>query len=189
VGDQDEGEAAFAPEPVEQGDDVVPGAGVEVARRLIGQQDLGLFDQGAGDADPLLLAAGQLGRQVPCPLGETDLVQCLRGPGPPLGGAGPGRDEGGLDVSCAVSVGTRLKVWKTKPIEVARTLVSRLSRKAPRSWPSNSTVPEVGRSSPPSSCSSVVLPWPVGPWIASHSPSSMTRSTPRSAATVRRPFW
>src|ERR1700729_692343 len=60
---------------------------------------------------------------------------------------------------------------------------------AARSWPSKSTTPEVGRSRPPRICSRVVFPCPVGPWMASHSPSSMTRSTPASASTVTRPFW
>src|SRR5580700_1287306 len=50
-------------------------------------------------------------------------------------------------------------------------------------------MPEVGRSRPPSICSTVVLPCPVGPWMVSHSPSSITRSTPCSACTVVRPFW
>ncbi len=91
--------------------------------------------------------------------------------------------------SRALSVGMRLKVWKMNPIEAARTRVTSASRRAARSWPSKSTTPEVGRSSPPSICSRVVLPCPVGPWMASHSPSSMTRSTPASASTVARPFW
>jgi hypothetical protein len=75
----------------------------------------------------------------------------------------------------------RLKDWKMKPIEAARTLVSWLSRNRARSWPPNWIVPEVGRSSAPRICSSVLFPWPVGPWMASQSPSSMTRSTPSSA--------
>src|SRR5580692_266779 len=91
--------------------------------------------------------------------------------------------------SCALSVGIRLNVWKMNPIDDALILVTWLSRIWARSRPSNSTMPDVGRSRPPSICSSVVLPCPVGPWIASHSPSSITRSTPCSACTVARPFW
>ena len=38
--------------------------GVEVAGRLVGPHDRGLADQRAGDRDPLLLAARQLGGPV-----------------------------------------------------------------------------------------------------------------------------
>ena len=86
--------------------------------------------------------------------------------------------------STALSVGIRLKDWKTKPMCSARIRVSRASPIAPRFWPSNSTVPAVGRSKPPSSCSSVVLPCPVGPWIASHSPSAISASIGRMASTT-----
>src|ERR1700687_1299290 len=55
------------------------------------------------------------------------------------------------------------------------------------SRPSNTRLPLVGRSSPPSSCSRVDLPWPVGPWMASMSPSLITTSTPCSACTVSLP--
>ena len=90
--------------------------------------------------------------------------------------------------SCADRVGMRLKVWKMNPIEVARTFVRRLSLRALMLRPSSSTVPEVGRSRPPSICSSVLLPCPVGPWMASQSPSSITTSTPCNACTVWRPL-
>src|SRR2546425_666277 len=57
-----------------------------------------------------------------------------------------------------------------------------------RSLPSKSMVPEVGRSSTPSRLSSVDLPCPVRPWIASHSPSPIARLRSRTAGTVRRPL-
>jgi len=60
VGDQDQREAALAPQAVEQGDDLVPGVLVQIAGRLVGEQHPGLLDQGAGDRDPLLLAAAGL---------------------------------------------------------------------------------------------------------------------------------
>ena len=104
------------------------------------------------------------------------------------GAGNPAGTRAASTFSCALSVGIRLNVWKTNPIDVARTVVTWLSRMLARSWPSKSTRPAVGRSSPPSICSSVLLPWPVGPWMESHSPSSMTRSIPRSAATVPRSF-
>ena len=90
--------------------------------------------------------------------------------------------------STALRVGMRLKDWNTKPICSARIRVSRASLIVLRSWPSNSTVPAVGRSRPPSSCSRVVLPCPVGPWIASHSPSAISASIGRIASTIA-PFF
>src|SRR5204863_3798688 len=40
-----------------------------------------------------------------------------------------------------------------------------------------------GRSNPPSNCSKVDLPHPLGPTMATNSPSLMEKSTPRSALT------
>ena len=63
------------------------GGGVEVAGRLVGQQQARLVGQGAGDGDALLLAAGQLGRLVvqrarPGPAGQQlarrGRAACLR---------------------------------------------------------------------------------------------------------------
>ena len=53
-----------APQGFEQGDDLVAGVDVEVAGRLVSEEDRGIFDQYAGDPDPLLLASGQLRGQV-----------------------------------------------------------------------------------------------------------------------------
>src|SRR5216683_21364 len=55
--------------------------------------------------------------------------------------------------SWALRVEIRLKVWKMNPIEVARTLVTCASRMPVRFLPPKSTVPDVGRSRPPRSCS------------------------------------
>ena len=43
--------------------------GVEISRRLIGEQQSRRAGQRPGDGDALLLAAGKLGRVVPCPGG------------------------------------------------------------------------------------------------------------------------
>src|SRR5215831_11302448 len=58
VGDKDERELVVAAEFAEQGDDVVAGVVVEVAGGFVGEQHFGLFGEGAGDCDALLLAAG-----------------------------------------------------------------------------------------------------------------------------------
>ena len=54
-------------------EDLTAGLRVEVAGRLVGEQDRGPRDEGARDRHPLLLAAGQLGRAVAAPALEADL--------------------------------------------------------------------------------------------------------------------
>ena len=96
--DQHQRQPAVLPELLQQGDDVVPGVLVQVPGRLVGQQHLRLLDQRPGDRDPLLLAAGQLGRQVPGPVGQADVREGLRGPGPPARRAHAERHQGRLHV-------------------------------------------------------------------------------------------
>ena len=74
MGDDDQRHPAIA-EPFEQLENLVPGPGVEVAGRLIGEQDPGLSDDRAGDRDALALAAGELGWAVAGPLGEADPLE------------------------------------------------------------------------------------------------------------------
>ena len=55
---------------------------VEVAGRLVGQDQRGLVDQRAGDGHALLLAAGEFGRLVVQPVAQAEPLE---------GGAGPRR--------------------------------------------------------------------------------------------------
>ena len=64
-----------------------------------------------------------------------------------------------------------------------RKIVRASSFRAESSRPSTVTVPEVGRSSPPSMCSSVDLPEPEVPTTATNSPFSTLRFTPSRART------
>ena len=48
---------------------------VEVAGRLVGEDQGGFRDDRAGDGDPLLLAAGQLGRLVVEPVAEAQAFE------------------------------------------------------------------------------------------------------------------
>ena len=56
----------------EQFHDLTAGAGVQVARRLVGQQHLGGIGQGAGDGYSLLLATRQLRWTVSEPIAQAD---------------------------------------------------------------------------------------------------------------------
>ena len=62
-------------------------------------------------------------------------------------------------------------------------MVRASSFKEKMSFPSTATVPEVGRSRPPSIWSRVDLPEPLVPTMATNSPSSTVRSTPSRAFT------
>src|SRR5215217_8413939 len=74
-----------------------------------------------------------------------------------------------------------------KPIVLRRNAAIVSSLSPCRSRPPSCTLPAVGWSSPPSRFSSVDLPQPLGPMIATNSPLCTVISTPPSAVTVSRP--
>ena len=79
VGDHDDGHALVV-ELLEHAHDLDAGAAVEIAGRLVGEQQGGLVGERAGDGDALLLAAGKLVRLVVGAVGQADRVQRLQGP-------------------------------------------------------------------------------------------------------------
>src|SRR6516162_814018 len=56
------------------------------------------------------------------------------------------------------------------------------------SRPATCTTPELGGSRPPRICSSVVLPEPEAPMIATRSPGDTSRTTPRSTSSTTGPW-
>ena len=62
------------------------GAGVEVARRLIGKENRGAAGKRARQGDTLLLASRQFAGAMVRPVGQTDFVQHLPNSRPGLGG-------------------------------------------------------------------------------------------------------
>ena len=90
--------------------------------------------------------------------------------------------------SAAVSVGSRLNVWKMKPILSRRNCVRARSLSVVISCPSIQTLPAVGRSRPARMCMSVLLPDPDGPMIAVYAPRCRSISTPASARTSASPW-
>ena len=82
----------------EQVHDLHTGLGVERARGLVCQQDLGIVDERAGDGDALHLAAGKLARLFAHVLGKPHAAERLDGALPALSAGHAGKREGQLDV-------------------------------------------------------------------------------------------
>ena len=77
----------------------------------------------------------------------------------------------------------RKNCWNTKPTAPARKADRARSDSLPTSWPATRTVPAVGRSRVPITCSRVDLPDPLGPAMASSSPRATVRLTPARTST------
>ena len=150
-----------------------PLARVEVAGRLVGQHDRRVVGERARERDALLLAARQLRRIVMRAAGQADLFEQLLGPRAATS-ATPAISIGTATFSYAVSDGIRWKNWKTKPIFSPRSLASASSSSRVMSTPSMSTEPDVGASRPAISPSSVDLPLPDGPTIATNWPRGIS---------------
>src|SRR5947209_8641008 len=73
----------------EQADDLLAGARVQVAGRLVAHQDRGIVGQSARDGDALLLPAGKLRGMVIQPVRQPDAPEQLGGALMALGGAHP----------------------------------------------------------------------------------------------------
>ena len=89
--------------------------------------------------------------------------------------------------SAAVSIGSRLKNWKMKPMWSRRSIVSSVSSRPLMSTPAIETSPDVGLSRPARMCMSVDLPEPDGPITAVRRPWAISTETPRRASTAVSP--
>ncbi len=75
VGDHHDRLAVIAVERLQQIEDLVAGLAIEIAGRLVAEQQRRIGDDGARDADALLLSARQLTRVVVRAIGEADDLQ------------------------------------------------------------------------------------------------------------------
>ena len=78
VGDDEHGLASVGLR-LEQFEDLDAGTEIELSGRFVGEQDRIACRERACDRDPLLLAAGELVREVAHPVGEADLFEDARG--------------------------------------------------------------------------------------------------------------
>ncbi len=121
VGDHDDRLLELAVEDAELAEDLVGALAVEVAGRLVGDDQVGVGHDRPGDRDALLLAAGELPGVVVLPPFEADDPQ-----GRHRAAASAASCErwvsrsGSSTFSNAVMTGIRLYIWKTKPTLSAR---------------------------------------------------------------------
>ena len=172
VGDDDAGDAALRG-GAQQAHDRLAVDRVERAGRLVGEQQPALADDRPGDRDPLALAAGELVGEAVGALGEAELLERLE----PRRARGLGADAVELerqgDVLDRGEPGEQVEVLEhvadraapqPRPVVARHARRGRRRRRAPRR--------SVGSSRLPAMVSSVLLPEPLGPMIATSSPRS-----------------
>ena len=93
----DDCQPLLAVEGAEELHDLSAGVFVEVAGRLVGEQDARAIEQGPRDRRPLHLAAGEFARLVGEPVAEADAVQYARRPFAQLAPPAPPADDRLLD--------------------------------------------------------------------------------------------
>ena len=106
VGDQQQRGAVCGAQLEQQVHHRLAGGLVQVAGRLVGQQQQRLGREGTCQRDALLLAAGELAGQVGQPVPQPDRAQRRRAPGPRRR-ARPASSSGTATFSSAVMVGIR----------------------------------------------------------------------------------
>ena len=79
MGDEDQSPASFTACAREKPGDLTCILIVEVANRLVGEDERGIIDQSPGNRDTLLLAPAQFRRPVPGAIAKTDRVEKLTG--------------------------------------------------------------------------------------------------------------
>ena len=78
MGDDHNGHAVLAALLLQKRQDLLAGVIVQRTGGLIAQQQLGPLGQGPGDGNALLLAAGELGREIYHALTQPHVLQDLR---------------------------------------------------------------------------------------------------------------
>ena len=149
---------------------------VEVAGRLVGQHQLGIVDERAGDREPLLLAAGQLVRPAIGDLGEPELARSAaalaarRRAARPAAAPAAARSPRRSAPRSGETTGTRSPTCRSRARASARGRRPRQLLAGERDL-----APRRGGRAPPSRCRSVDFPLPDGPSTATTSPASTSR--------------
>jgi hypothetical protein len=179
VGGDEEGDT-LAGELEEEVPEGAAGDGVDAGGRLVEEDDLGGVDDGAGEGEALLPAAGEL-RDATCEIGFE------AGEGEEFldAGVGDGRGE-------AVGGGVEVEVFGDGEVFVEAELLTHVADMAldvlaaslRMSMPRMVPVPSLGTSRPQRALMMVVLPEPLGPRKPKISPLSTSKLTSSTAVNV-----
>ena len=169
------------PQPAQGLEDDLLVGGIELAGRLVGEDDSGSPGGGGGDRHALLLAAGEPIRSVVRSLLEAEDGQRLARPPRRIAIQISARLTAAATFSRADRVGQRLSDWKTTAISLPRIRASSFSSSRASERPSILTSPAEGTSIAAARESMVLLPDPEGPTTATVSRGSTFRFRPRSA--------
>ena len=175
MGDQNQRGAALGVAGEQQIDDLPAGGLVEIAGRLVGDQDRRAGRQRAGERHALLLAARQLGRIMAAAARQARPPQARRARAR-AASATPASSSGTATFSSAVMVGIRWNDWNTMPTLRPRKRASASSSSAPKVLAGDRHRAGIGRSRPAMTISSVDLPDPEGPTRPTASPRPILRS-------------
>ena len=142
VGDDHDGLAELVHRAAQDAQHLAAGAGVEVAGRLVAEDDLRPARR--GPARTRRAAAGRrTSRWAGAPAGRRGRARSMTVSSQAWSGLRPAMSIGSVMFSIAVSVGTRLKDWKTKPIRSRRSAVIFLSDRPASSMSPIDTEPDV----------------------------------------------
>ena len=175
---------------LEQGENLLARVRIEVARRLVGEQNGRVVDQRPGDGHTLLLAAGKLGGLMVQPIGQTQPTEhlartlaCF-----PFGDVGRVRQRHGHVVQGA-GAGQQVEVLEHETESCGSRTIARWSAESvDTSSPSSQYWPDVGRSRQPRMFMSVLLPEPEAPIRATSSPRATFSEIPLSTGTEISPM-
>ncbi len=177
MGDEEEGDADVALDRLELHLHLLAQLEVEGAERLVEEEHARPVDQGAGEGDPLALAARELAGAAAAEVTEAHLLERVHGPLATLGPADL------LDPQAVLDVLDDAHVREEGVVLEDGVDVACVGRRGVTSSPPSWTVPAVGVSNPAIIRSTVVLPEPDGPSIEKNSPSAMDRSMSSTATT------
>ena len=145
VGHDHQRHAVLGVELAEEVDDLLAGLGVEVAGRLVAQQQRRRAEQRARDRDALLLPARQLARPTVREVCEADPPQRLARRARSTSFFELWANAAGIvTLPRHVRWSIRLNAWNTNPIDWLRSLARLASPAASVSTPSTSTSPASG---------------------------------------------
>ncbi len=184
----DKNGVALVGEGAEEGHDFLAGFGVEVAGRLVGEDDGGLTDEGAGDGDALALAAGHFVGLVVDAVSEADIGQRFEGGLAAFVGGDAGVNQGQFDIAEGGGAGQEVESLEDE----ADFAVANFGEFVVIQLADVGAVEVVGAaeqvSRQPSRFIRVDLPEPEGPMMATYSPRSTASEMSRSAWMVSEPI-